>query len=63
MKRHPRENISSFRVALRTAARAARRKAFRKGFPIAISKNGKVFFVFKDNREVPLSKSRKINAK
>lgn len=63
MKSHSGENISSFRAALRTAARAARRKAFRKGLPIAISKNGKVFFVYKDRREVPLSKSAKINAK
>jgi hypothetical protein len=54
-------HISSFRTAIRTAARVARRRAFRKGLPVAISRNGKVFFVYKDKREViaPLSASVK----
>ncbi len=45
-------NKPTLRASLRTASRAARRKAFRKGLPIAVSKNGKVVFVYKDNREV-----------
>ena len=44
--------LTSLRAAIRTAARVARRRAFRKGLPVAISKNGRVLFVYKDNREV-----------
>jgi hypothetical protein len=47
----------SFKAAVRTAARAARRRAFRKGLPVAISKNGKVVFVYKDKSEVAASSS------
>lgn len=43
---------STLRNALKTAALAARRKAFRKGYPVAISRNGKVIFIYKDNTEV-----------
>ena len=52
MKNGSAKNISSFRTAIRTAAKVARRKAFRKGLPVAISRNGKIIFVYKDNREV-----------
>ena len=45
-------NKPTLRTALKTAARAARRKAFRKGFPVAVSRNGKVVFIYKDNTEV-----------
>jgi hypothetical protein len=52
MKKRLGADITSFRVAIRTAARVARRKAFRKGLPVAISRNGKVVFVYKDNSEI-----------
>lgn len=57
MKNSSATDISSFRSAIRTAARAARRRAFRRGFPVAISKNGKVVFVYKDKREVTANSS------
>lgn len=52
MKNESINGIISFKAAVRTAAKAARRKAFRKGLPVAISKNGKVVFIYKDKREV-----------
>ncbi|MDZ4809675.1 MAG: hypothetical protein SGI96_15615 [Bacteroidota bacterium] len=56
-------NLSSFRAAIRSAARVARRRAFRKGLPVAISKNGNVVFVYKDNREVIVKSSGKAKSK
>jgi len=41
----------SLRDALRTASKSARRKAFKKGLPVAISKNGQIFFVYKNREE------------
>ena len=52
MKNDSTTDILSFKAAIKTVSKAARRKAFRKGLPVAISKNGKVVFVFKDKREV-----------
>ena len=52
MKKGTDTDISSFREAVKTVATAARKKAFRKGLPVAISKNGKVVFVYKDKKEV-----------
>ena len=52
MKNGSTTDLTSLRDAIRTAARVARRRAFRKGLPVAISKNGRVLFVYKDNREV-----------
>lgn len=63
MKKETTADILSFRAVVRTAARAARRRAFRKGFPVAISKNGKVLFVYKDKREEKADLSFKINFK
>lgn len=51
MKKQAATDIVSFKAAVRTIARAARRKAFRKGLPVAITKNGKVVFVYKDKSE------------
>ncbi len=53
--------LTSFRAAIRTAAIVARRRAFRKGLPVAISRNGKVVFVYKNSEEVTanLSEIRK----
>jgi len=51
MKSKSSGSIASFRASIRTAARSARRKAFRKGLPVAISKNGKVIFVYRNNKE------------
>lgn len=59
MKNGSTTHLSSFRAAIRTAARAARRKAFRKGQPVAISKDGKVVFVYKNNQEVEVHPSEK----
>ena len=59
MKKNSITHLSSFRAALRTAARAARRKAFRKGQPIAISRNGKVVFIYKNNQEIEVQSSAK----
>ncbi|HKO81523.1 MAG TPA: hypothetical protein VJU78_14060 [Chitinophagaceae bacterium] len=59
MKKDSVTNLSSFRAAIRTAARAARRKAFRKGQPVAISRNGKVVFVYKNKREIEVHLSAK----
>ena len=56
-------NISSFRAAVRTAARVARRRAFRKGLPVAISKNGKVVFVYKNKEEVTANSSANAKSK
>jgi len=47
-------NIPTLRAALRTASKAARLKAFRKGLPVAVSRGGKVVFIYKDNKEIPL---------
>ncbi len=44
-------NRISFKAAVKTVAQSARRSAFRKGLPVAISKDGKVVLVYKDNRE------------
>jgi len=60
MKNGSANSISSFRAAIRSAARAARKKAFRKGMPIAISRNGKVFIIYKDNTEIELSSPDRI---
>lgn len=57
MKNGSATDLNSFRAAIRTAARVARTRAFRKGLPVAISKNGKVVFVYKDNREVVVRSS------
>jgi DNA integrity scanning protein DisA with diadenylate cyclase activity len=63
MKNKSTTDLISFRAAIRTAARVARRRAFRKGFPVAISKNGKVVFVYKDNREVIANSSVIVKSK
>jgi len=63
MKKGSSADVSSFRAVLRTAAKAARRKAFRKGLPIAVSKNGKVIFIYKGNREVIADSSAVRNSK
>jgi hypothetical protein len=55
--------IVSFRAAIRTAAGVARRRAFRKGLPVAISRNGKVIFVYKDKREVAAGSSSIVKSK
>jgi hypothetical protein len=52
MKKKSTTELISFRTVIRTAARVARRRAFSKGFPVAISKNGKVVLIYKDKREV-----------
>ncbi len=57
MKNGLTSDLTSLRVAIRTAARVARRRAFRKGLPVAISKNGRVLFVYKDNREEEVNPS------
>ncbi len=49
--------------AIRIAARGARRKAFNRGFPVAVSKKGKVVLIYKDNREVNAYPSSTINSK
>lgn len=56
-------DIISFRAAVRTVSRAARRKAFRKGLPVAITKNGKVVFVYKDKSETTSDLSINVNIK
>lgn len=63
MKKEFNTDITSFRVAIRTAARVARRRAFSKGLPVAISKNGKVVFVYKDKSEVTANSSIIIKSK
>jgi hypothetical protein len=55
--------IISLRAAIRTAAKVARRRAFRKGLPVAISRNGKVVFVYKDKREVAAGSSSIVKSK
>jgi DNA integrity scanning protein DisA with diadenylate cyclase activity len=55
MKNKSTTDLISFRAAIRTAARVARRRAFRKGLPIAISRNGKVILIYKDNSEVVIN--------
>ena len=62
IKKAATDNIS-FRAAVRTVARAARRKAFRKGLPVAITKNGKVVFVYKDKSETTSDSSINVNTK
>ncbi len=52
MKTKTGNSAMTFRAAIRGAARAARRKAFRNNMPVAITKNGKVVFIYKDKREV-----------
>lgn len=42
---------NDFKAAIRGAAKAARSKAFRKNLPVAISKDGAVYLVYKDKRE------------
>lgn len=63
MRKELSTDITSFRAAIRTAARVARRRAFRKGLPVAISKNGKVVFVFKDKSEIIANSSIIIKSK
>ncbi len=63
MKNGSTTDISSFRNAIRTAARVARRRAFRKGLPVAISKNGKVVFVYKNNHEEIANSSAIVKSK
>lgn len=63
MKNGSTTDILSFKAAIRTVSKAARRNAFRKGLPVAISKNGKVVFVYKDKLEVAATSSSIINAK
>lgn len=46
---------NDFKSALRGAAKAARRKAFRKNMPVAISKDGAVYLIYKDKREEKLT--------
>ena len=46
---------NDFKMVIRGAAKAARRKAFKKNLPVAISKDGEVFLVYKDNREERLT--------
>lgn len=51
----------SLKNALRTVARSARRQAFRKGLPIAVTRDQKVVFIYKDNKSSPgLSSKRKL---
>jgi len=52
MKTKAGNSAITFRAAIRGAASAARRKAFRNNMPVAITKNGKVVFIYKDKREV-----------
>ena len=52
MKKDLTTNIASFRASSKTAAKVARMRAFRKGLPVAISRDGKVFLVYKDNTEI-----------
>jgi DNA integrity scanning protein DisA with diadenylate cyclase activity len=63
MKNGSTTEISSFRTAIRTAARVARRRAFRKNLPVAISRNGKVVFVYKNNEEVTANSPAIIKSK
>jgi hypothetical protein len=60
MKNTAANNLSSLRSAVRSASIAARRKAFRKGLPVGVSKNGKIFLLYKDKKEVLFSPSAKI---
>lgn len=52
MKSSSATHSTTLKAAIRTAAKSARLKAFRKGLPVAISRNGKVFFVYKGNKEI-----------
>jgi hypothetical protein len=63
MKKGSTADIISFRAAIRTAAKVARRRAFRKGLPVAISRNGKVIFVYKDKREASAGSSSIVKSK
>ncbi len=63
MKKTTTSELSSFRAAIKTATKAARQKSFRKGFPVAVSKNGKVVLIYKDNREELASKSPLLKSK
>ncbi len=56
-------NRISFKAAVKTVAQSARRSAFRKGLPVAISKDGKVVLVYKDNREEAADFSINTNTK
>lgn len=49
-----RKTAKSFISAIKGAAKNARLKAFRKNMPVAVSKNGEVYLIYKNNREEKL---------
>ena len=48
----------NFKTAIKGATRFARLKAFRKNLPVAVSKNGEVYLVYKNNREEKLTNEK-----
>jgi hypothetical protein len=47
----------SIYTAIKTASAVAKKKAYRNGSPVAISKKGKIYLVYKNNKEIEVVSS------
>ena len=54
MKTKRQRLATTFKSAIAGLSRAARRKAFRNNQPVAVTKNGKVVLIYKNNKEKKL---------